>query len=320
MSNIDNFTRKHSKLALTALALVFVMTLYLFANPSGKSGRTSTTSSGCGSCHGSSASTAVTVTCTSGSGSFTVQPNSTTTFTVTVSHLSLPIAGVGIAVKTDQTGATNAGTLSPGTGSGLSISSSELVQNSPKSMSGGSASFSFTWTAPATPGTYYLRAIGMAANNQNGNDAGDLWNWMSIQAITVQAPSGSITLSSPVGTESWCPGSSHNITWTSTSVTNVKIELSTDGGSTFPTTLVASTPASVNSWTWNIPAGQTAGTQYKVKISDVSSAGINSVSANNFTIPGAPVFSAHPQTKSACTGSSTSFSITTTGAVASYKW
>lgn len=316
---MKQFNKLTIQVILLTTFLLFATNL-LYADLNGKTGRTSTTSNGCGSCHGSSANSATTVTCSSQSGSFTVQPNSTTTFTVTISHASLPKAGVNIAVKTDQTGTTNIGTLSPETGSGLKLSNGELTNSSPKSLSGGSVSFNFTWTAPSTSGTYYLRAIGNAVNNNGGDDSGDLWNWMPIQTITVASPSSTVSITSPVGGESWCPGTSKNITWTSSGITNVKIELSSDGGGSFPTSLIASTPAAAGTWSWSIPAGQTPGTLYKVRISDAANASVNSVSASNFTVPANATFTTHPQALSVCPGVQASFSVTTSGTVSSYKW
>jgi hypothetical protein len=103
--------------------------------------------------------------------------------------------------------------------------------------------------------------------------------------------SSSITLTAPDGGETYCAGNSATITWSSTGITNIKIELSTNGGSTWPTTIIASTSASAGSYAWNIPSAQAAGTTYKVRLSDASNATINDISTNNFTINTRAVFS-----------------------------
>ena len=55
---------------------------------------------------------------------------------------------------------------------------------------------------------------------------------------------GSFTLTAPNGTENWTVGNAYNITWTKTgSVANAKLEYSTNGGSTYPNLIIASTPA-----------------------------------------------------------------------------
>ena len=94
----------------------------------------------------------------------------------------------------------------------------------------------------------------------------------------------SVTLTSPKGGEKFNPGDTTNISWTYVSITNIKIELSTDAGSTFPTTLIASTPAAAGSWQWIIPSSIQSGTTFKIRLSDASNPSVNSVSAGNFSI------------------------------------
>ena len=53
---------------------------------------------------------------------------------------------------------------------------------------------------------------------------------------------GSFTLTAPNGTENWTVGTAYNITWTKTgSIANAKLEYSTNGGTTYPNLIVAST-------------------------------------------------------------------------------
>jgi len=90
-----------------------------------------------------------------------------------------------------------------------------------------------------------------------------------------------INITAPYGNEIWKVGSSHNITWTSDNVTNVRIEFTTDNGSTW-TAIIGSTPASSGSYSWIIP--NLPSTICKVRISDAASSGIISMSNNVFTI------------------------------------
>jgi len=99
------------------------------------------------------------------------------------------------------------------------------------------------------------------------------------------ASSASLSLTSPAGGESWTVGTSHNITWTSSGVTNVKLESSADGGTTW-SDIIASTAASANSYAWTVPS--TAGTNYKVRISDVDGKA-TAVTSAAFTLAAAPV-------------------------------
>jgi len=270
-------------------------------------------SQGC-SCHGS-ANGNTTASISSQSGNFTVNPGGTANFTLTVANSSQSAAGTNIAVKTTSSGSTDAGSLSPGSGSGLKNSNSELTHSSAKDFASGQTSFDFSWTAPSTPGVYYLRAVGNAVN-KNSQNSGDVWNFATTQQITVPG----VSVLTANGGESLCPGASYNITWTSVGVTNVKIELSTNGGSDFSTTLIASTNASAQSWTWNIPSDFASGTQYKIKITDISDNSRNDVSDGNFSIALQTSISAHPTAQETCSKQNINFSVTAQGSNLTYQW
>jgi len=161
----------------------------LHAEPTGYPGRTSTSTLGCGGCHGGSASSRTTVTLEAPK--MKLAPGEVGTFTVVVAHATYPGAGVGVAVRTSETGATNAGTLAVTPGTGLRIRNGEITHSSTRQLSGGSVRFTFTWTAPSTPGTYYIQAIGNAVNGNGRDDASDNWAFLTPQAITVE-PSTSV--------------------------------------------------------------------------------------------------------------------------------
>jgi hypothetical protein len=92
----------------------------------------------------------------------------------------------------------------------------------------------------------------------------------------------SITVTSPDGGESWEVGSAHDITWTWVgSFTDVKIELSRDGGSNWET-LIAST-SNDGSWNWD-PVTGPASTTCLVRISDAAGGDPTDMSDANFTI------------------------------------
>jgi len=90
-----------------------------------------------------------------------------------------------------------------------------------------------------------------------------------------------ITMTSPVGGESWNVGSSHAITWTWAGIlANVKIEYSTNGGASYST--VVDSTANTGSYTWAVP--NTPSTNCLVRVSDVSNVTTNAVSPAAFTI------------------------------------
>lgn len=270
-------------------------------------GITGVTSSGC-TCHGAQSS----ATTLSLSGNTTTRAGQTLNLTVVVAHSSQQAAGVNIAVK-DQQGQ-NVGTLAPATGSGLQLSNGELTHQQPKTMSNGQAAFSFTWTAPSTPGTYTLRAAGNAVNG-NGNTSGDAWNFLSPVTLTVAG----IRVEQPNGGEVWCAGSTQTIRWSSVGVQNVKIEVSSNGGQSW-SVLVASVSAQQGSYQWSIPSTQTPGTQYRIRISDAADSTLFDVSDANFSIAGPPQLTAQPQPATVCEGQSVVLSVGAQGTALTYQW
>jgi hypothetical protein len=106
--------------------------------------------------------------------------------------------------------------------------------------------------------------------------------------VTKLSGGASVTVTAPNGGESWCAGSAQSITWTSSGITNIRIDLSSDGGSTFGTTIVASTPASTGSYSWSIPSGQAAGATYRIRVSDAGNASVNDLGDASFTIINSP--------------------------------
>nr|WP_242588949.1 lamin tail domain-containing protein [Corallococcus macrosporus] len=89
-----------------------------------------------------------------------------------------------------------------------------------------------------------------------------------------------VTVLSPNGGESWTAGSARTITWSSSGVSNVKVEYSLDGASW--TTLTSSTGASGGSVAWTVPSS--ASTNAWVRVSDASNATVTDLSNAAFTI------------------------------------
>src|SRR5207244_3874615 len=97
---------------------------------------------------------------------------------------------------------------------------------------------------------------------------------------------GTLTVTAPNGGETWIVGESRNITWTKTgAITNVKLEYSTDGGTTYPNLITASTPAAAGSYSWTVPDAISA--TVRVRITNVADATVTASSGSNFKIRGA---------------------------------
>ncbi len=81
------------------------------------------------------------------------------------------------------------------------------------------------------------------------------------------------------------PGTNTNITWTNPAgfSRRVTIELSTNGGSTFPT-VIASDIANTGSFTWSIPANTPVTTQARIRVREHDFVAPAGVSAANFNI------------------------------------
>ncbi|MBL7701932.1 MAG: proprotein convertase P-domain-containing protein, partial [Ferruginibacter sp.] len=113
----------------------------------------------------------------------------------------------------------------------------------------------------------------------------------SVYQINVVNSGGPFAVTIPNGGESYAGGSTQTVTWNPVgttaapfSVANVRILLSTDGGLTYPTTIIASTPND-GSEAVTIPAGPT--TTARVKVEAIGNVFFD-ISNANFSITGAP--------------------------------
>jgi len=123
-----------------------------------------------------------------------------------------------------------------------------------------------TWGSPIRPFT------------SGNNDA-------FVAKIAADSNTAVLTTTSPNGGESWLGGSSQNITWTTTgTIANVKIEYSTNGGSSY-TTIVASI-ANTGTFAWTVP--NTASANCLVRISEAASGTPSDVSDSVFAISVTP--------------------------------
>jgi hypothetical protein len=133
---------------------------------------------------------------------------------------------------------------------------------------------SFIWTIPNTP-SENCAVLVSDVNNALLNDQSDDKFTISPQIIP------EIIVTSPNGGEQWQGGTLKNITWSSTAVTNVKIDYSTNNGTNW-VNVVASLSASSGTYAWSVP--NTPSANCKVLISDVNNALINDQSNNVFSI------------------------------------
>jgi hypothetical protein len=145
---------------------------YVFALSTGMTGVTRKNGIGC-TCHNPSPTTGVIVTI---NGPAELSPNQTAQYTVTVQG--------GPAVRAGTDIAASAGVLTPAS-SALQTVGDELTHTTPQSFVGGSATFTFNYTAPGTPGSYTIYANGNSVNFNN-DFTGDQWNFAPDKTITVK--------------------------------------------------------------------------------------------------------------------------------------
>ncbi len=142
--------------------------------------------------------------------------------------------------------------------------------------------------------------------------------------ITV-ASAGPFQVTAPNAAVNWTSGSSQTVTWnvsgtnaSPVNTANVRILLSTDGGSTYPHVLLASTP---NSGSANVTIPGVNTTQARIKVEAVNNIYFD-VSNVNFTIAGcaAPAINDQPDSLAACLGEPATFTVSATGSGLSYQW
>jgi hypothetical protein len=128
---------------------------------------------------------------------------------------------------------------------------------------------SYTWSIPNAPTNEGLIRIS-DASYPNVRDLSD--NVFSIRGIQITAPNGG---------EGLKIGSNYNIFWTSNITTNVKIEITTDNGSTW-SQIAASVAATAGSYIYAVP--NTPTNQAKIRITSLIDPSLKDESDTTFTI------------------------------------
>jgi len=207
----------------------------------------------------------------------------------------------------------NAGTLGTVSGQQTLTMNGELTHSQPKSLSGGSVSWQFTWQAPSTPGPYTVRAVGIAVNGNGSADANDQWNVLQSVTVTVKG----ITITAPTPSQILCAGGSVTLQWTSYGVSSVVVAISSDGGGSFTPVGTLSSQDGQNSQSFTIPATLQPGNQYRIRLTDASDNTISSTT-QNLTLAAPTDITVHPQNATACEGTTVTFSVTATGTNLTY--
>ncbi len=126
------------------------------------------------------------------------------------------------------------------------------------SLAGTSTTTGFSDLGLTNATTYWYQ---VTAKDAAGNES----SVSATASATTGTPTRTLTVTSPNGGESWSGGSSHAITWTSSNVSNVKLEYTLDNGTSW-TVIASSVAASTGSYTWTVPSS--ASTQARVRATD----------------------------------------------------
>ena len=111
--------------------------------------------------------------------------------------------------------------------------------------------------------------------------SGFAFNLGTLTGLEPDLDNKELSIVSPDGGETFLAGGDTVITWTSTNISDIKIEYTTDNGENW-LEIVASTPASPGTYPWTLP--DLTSYQCKVKLTDVTEINVYDKSDNSFTI------------------------------------
>jgi len=133
----------------------------------------------------------------------------------------------------------------------------------------------FSWSVPNSTGNQNLVKITDASPAR-----GEVFSDVSDAVFTI-AEQPTVSITSPNGGENYLVGSTHDITWNSININNVKIELSTNNGIDW-SEVAASVTASSGSYNWTVPNSVTS--EALIRVTDTGNAAVTDVSDAVFSI------------------------------------
>lgn len=267
---------------LSSAFLALVLGILYLTTSSNSGGITGVSTVGC-TCHGSS-SNQTTMTLT-GIPSTGWVAGTTYTMTLTVTNSGKSEAGFDLTVTQGTITNGSAGTSISGTGS-------EIYHNTPQLLNSGTATWTFSWTAPSS-GTSTLATFHVSGNAVDGNNfsSNDQWKYLNFPFIqttaTATAPSISLTTISGISTTGATINGSGNANGANAGI-SVEYGLTTLYGSTQAATpaIITGTTATGVSTTLS---GLSPATTYHVRYKASNSGGTTYTTDTTFTTLGPTV-------------------------------
>ena len=149
---------------------------------------------------------------------------------------------------------------------------------------GSSGKGSYTWPISTTGSTGNDFKVGIQSISQPAIKDLSNNNFIITPAGTTTP---SITLTSPIGGESWKRGSTHTVTWDYTGSPGSTVKIMLYKAGVYVGTITDSAPigsSGKGSYTWPISTTGSTGSDFKVGIQSISQPTIKDLSNNNFTI------------------------------------
>lgn len=267
---------------LSSAFLALVLGILYLTTSSNSGGITGVSTVGC-TCHGSS-SNQTTMTLT-GIPSTGWVAGTTYSMTLTVTNSGKSEAGFDLTVTQ--------GTITNGSaGTTISGSGNELYHNTPQVLSSGTATWTFSWTAPSSGSstlvTFHVSGNAVDGNNFQSNDQWKYLNFPFIQATsTATAPSISLTTITGISSTGATINGSGNANGANAGI-SVEYGLTTSYGSTqtaTPAIITGTTSTGVSATL----SGLSPSTTYHVRYKASNSAGTTYTSDTTFTTLGPAV-------------------------------
>jgi len=143
---------------------------------------------------------------------------------------------------------------------------------------------SYTWPISSTGGTGSDYKVSVQSISQPTiKDASN--NYFTLTPAGATSPT--ITVTSPIGGETWKRGTTHRVNWSYTGSPGSTVKIMLVKGSTEVGTIISSTPIGTSgkgSYSWTMGLDGRTGSDFKVKVQSVSQPTILDLSNNYFTI------------------------------------